>query len=163
MNFWNRLCTGSGMVTDRIPEHNCGYLAVQEIRSGGDGSKLADMRAFTALQFFNQMKSWIDNGTSGDNWDVNWAVWCINIGSGAADYNQQMVDEKRYISSPRMGQEVEAEAKNNQNLDAKYREIATLAIMNNSVERSFTDWVNYFYANGGNDIYGQVREQFRNQ
>jgi putative aldouronate transport system substrate-binding protein len=163
MNFWNRLCTGSGMVTDNIYEHSPGYQAVLEIRNGGDGSRLADMRAFTALQFYNQMKSWIEKGTSVENWDVNWGSWCINMGSGSSDYNLKMRDEKRFINSPRTGQEVEAEAKNNQNLDAKFREIATLAIMNNTADRSFTEWVNYFFANGGELIYAQVREQFKNQ
>jgi hypothetical protein len=163
MNFWNRLCTGSGMVMDRIPEHDSGYQAVLEIRSGGDGGRLADMRAFTALQFYNQMKSWIDKGTSVENWDVNWSSWCINLGAKTWDHDIRMKEEGRFINSPRTGQEVEAEAKNNQNLDAKYKEIATLAIMNNTIDRSFTEWINYFYANGGKDIYEQVREQYKNQ
>jgi hypothetical protein len=74
-----------------------------------------------------------------------------------------MHQEGRFIISPRTGQEVEAEAANNQNLYAKYIEFATLAIINNTVDRSFTEWVNYFNANGGRDIYTQVREQYRNR
>jgi ABC-type glycerol-3-phosphate transport system substrate-binding protein len=163
MNFWNRLCTGSGMVEDRIPEHSPGYQAVLEIRSGGDGSRLADMSAFTALQFYKQIKSWIEEGKSAENWELNWSIWSIYLNLDTEGYNAKMQEEGRFIISPRIGQEVEAEATNNQNINAKYSEIATLAIMNNSVDRSFTEWVNSFYANGGKDIYEQVREQHRNQ
>jgi hypothetical protein len=107
------------------------------------------------------MKNWIEKGTSVENWDVNWSSWSINIGTNASDFNTRMLEEGRFIISPRTGQEVEAEAKNNQNLDAKYREIATLAIMNNTVDRSFAEWITYFNANGGRDIYEQVRKQYR--
>jgi hypothetical protein len=163
MNFWNRLCTGSGMVTDRIPEHDRGYQALLEIQNGGDGSRLVNMGAFTALQFFNQMKSWMEEGTSADNWELNWSIWSINIGSGSIAYSTRMQQEGRFITSPRTGLQTDAEAANSQNLSAKYQEIATLAIMNNTVDRSFTEWVTYFNTNGGRDIYEQVREQYRNQ
>ena len=163
MEFWNRMCTGGGKVDDRIPDHQSGYQAVLEINNRGDGSRLRNMNAFGALQFFEQMKSWIDLGTRGENWELNWSIWNINIGTNSRGHSERMDTEGRFLSSPRTGQEVPAEAENNQNLYAKYIQYATEAIMNNTATRSFNDWVSYYNANGGTQIYAQVREQYRNQ
>jgi len=161
--FWCALAMGAGKVDDRRLQYSPGYRAYQAILSGSDGSELRKARSFEAVYVFDCINSWNNEGKNAENWEENWAYWSMWFGAKSWPHNMQMHDEKRFVSSPRKGQEVDAEARENQNLYAKHIEYATMSIMNNNVEKGFDDWVNYFYNNGGNEIVEQVNEQYRNQ
>jgi hypothetical protein len=161
--FWCALAMGEGYVEDKSLEKQAGYLAFQALNRGSDGSELSNARMFSALNVFNNINSWINEGTAADGWVENWAHWSMWFGAESWPHSLQMREENRFFSSPRKGQETEAESEENQNLHAKHIEFATLAIMNNTAEQSFNEWVEYFNNNGGHAIIEQVNEQYRNR
>lgn len=162
--FWCALAFGAGKVDDRRLRYQPGYRAYQAILDGSDGSELRAARSFEAVTAFDNINSWINEGTSGENWEEKWAFWSMWFGAKSWPHTIQLHDEGgRFVTSPRKGQEVEAEARENQNLYAKHIEYATMSIMNNTVDKGFDEWVEYFYNNGGNEIVAQVNEQYKNQ
>jgi len=158
MGWWNRMATGNGAVGDIRPEFDAGQRARNLVLAGSDGSELVDTRAFRALENFERVMDWLNYGTNADNWEGNWAMWSMLLGSESSITTNQMFAEGRVSHSPRWGVETPAEAVNNANLAARYVEFATLAIMQNDVDNQFDQWVAFFENNGGDEINAQVNE-----
>jgi hypothetical protein len=157
--FWCAMVM-SGRVTDNRASNSSGTRGWQAVLNGSDGSELEAARSFEAANFVKAVNRWNAEGMNVENWEDGWAYWSMYFGGKSWPHSLQMADEGRFVRSPRTGQEVDAEAQNNQNLYAKYIEYATMAIMENNVEQGFNDWVTYFYDNGGTEIVEQVQAQY---
>jgi putative aldouronate transport system substrate-binding protein len=156
--FWSTIGFNSVKdIADRTPENSSAYKLYQAYMSGADGSDLPVM----ARVNLERVRNWELLGDTADDWGENWAYYMMFV--GAATHPYAWTVQNQVIFSPRRGQPTEAEAENGTNLAEKFKEYATLSIMNNNAEQGFDDWVSYFYANGGNEIYEEVNVQYRNQ
>ncbi|MCL2285488.1 MAG: hypothetical protein FWC32_03895 [Firmicutes bacterium] len=158
MNFWNRMGTGTGYVTDTRTQYNPAIAALNAFLSGSDGSDLVNARAFGVLENFQRITNWINYGTSANAWEGNWAMWSMLLGAESQVYAFRMRDEGRITATPRWGMETSAEAELGAKLHDRFIEFATTAIINDDADRQFNNWVQFFYNNGGHRINAEVAE-----
>lgn len=156
MNFWNRMGTGTGYVTDTRLKYNRLWVALHAFTAGSDGSDLRNNRAFGAYENFRRITDWVNYGTSADAWEGNWAMWSMLVGAGSQTHAFDMHAEGRTTPTLRWGAHTATEAEEGINLIDRFIEFATLAIMNNDVDRQFDNWIQFFYNNGGHQINAEV-------
>ncbi|MCL2362822.1 MAG: hypothetical protein FWC73_13540 [Defluviitaleaceae bacterium] len=157
MAFWNRMGTGNGNLVDTRPQYDTFSLTLEALTTGSRDDLVA-RRAFSAIGFYDRIMNWVNYGTDVDNWESHWALWNMYLGTGSLLTSQQMFHNGFMSYSPRWGVETAAEASYNANLNSRFIEFVTVAIMNNDVDNQFEQWVRFFEENGGAEINAQVNE-----
>ena len=158
MGWWNRMATGSGYVADVRYGYEGLSVALRYLRAGSDGTELRAANAFRTLENFDRVMDWLNYGTDAEHWEGNWAMWSMLLGSESSVVVMDMHAAGRIVPTPRWGAETSAEATHSANLAARFREFATVAIMNDDVDSQFDQWVQFFYDNGGDEINEQVNQ-----
>lgn len=142
--FWR--CVGMSCPTNPF-QGGWDARAAREALETGDTSKLS----FIAKnEYYDKMKSWLDNGKNDENWVALWAQYQATGPDSIDEMITQLNEAKEdYSYSPWWGMETDSMAKYGQNWFQKFREYRTMAIVNNNVQEQFDAWVAYFQANGG--------------
>jgi putative aldouronate transport system substrate-binding protein len=127
-------------------------LVREYIKQGKDPSSLP----FEATDIYNKLKGYETDKNNVEHW----AEYEMSKEGGISDLNQKLRKEKAFYQDPVTWLDNEADAKYGPDMNTRFKEFATRAIMKNDVDKEFDAWVKYFNSNGGQEMTKENNEQY---
>ncbi|AEE96989.1 extracellular solute-binding protein [Mahella australiensis] len=157
MEFWNAVVSFDNIGKN----YKVAEMVNKEIAEGGDGSDLP----VDAKTMFEQMNSWIKEGTKSPNFDVNWAMYKLfNAENGSDLITHKMATaepDKYWYYDAFGGLDTPAMAKYGSDIATKSQEYFIKAVMEGNVDENFDAWVKYFHNNGGDLMTQEANEWYQ--
>ena len=135
-------------------ERKSQILALEYIKQEKDPADLP----FEARDIFDRVKEYEEN----KNPEL-WGYWKKIKQDGAMERGWQIIDNhpEIFYVDPVNWTETEADAEYGPDMNSRFKEFATIAIMENDVEQQFSNWLAYWKNNGGEEIVKQNNEQYQ--
>ena len=139
-NFWHRVTS----ISDPF-ENNPHVLA-----NAFATRNRASLSALDDLETYDQMIDWVENGINGANWQETIYRYLLGRPGSTTMINYDMNVAKRdFEFTPWWAGDTPAMQENGNAWHQKFIELVTNAIINNTAQQAFDEFVTYFYNNGG--------------